>query len=330
MNGSLSNQIASDYPTIYADMNVYRYVAYGELKIVNPEKFKWVYSHVHLNEIVRGGNADVLDGMRQLNAVEICDVLNERFESVGNVVLRNYVDPNERYQQHLEDISGYENSDDLMVEHLLRLFGADNFAELSLTPEKLRDEIDRITNCLPDELRNELVKRAKGVSIDLQESINIHLKEQQPIDRRRLAMGLTSEDRKVAQNSVSPIDVLWEIIKPSMGGVSKNQFFGFEQNPAIEGIPFTQHGALGGAHIILNVLGFSPDKGLTKREKIKNMMSDGQHVGLASYCNALLSADKRFCDKAKAIYGHIGSRTNALWFQYKASGCVIQFEVEKT
>lgn len=328
MNGNMNNQIISNVPTIYADMNVFRYVAYGELEILNPENFRWVYSHVHLDEI-RGGNTDVLDGMSQLKAVEICDVLNVRFESVGNIVLRNYVDPNDRYQQHLEAISGYENSDELMVEHLLRIFGADNFAELSLTPEKLRIEIDRLTSCLPDEIRNDLVKRVEDVSVEMQESINVHLKERRPVDQTRLTMGLTSSARDEAQKSASAIDALWNIIGSSMGGVSKDQFFGFEQNPAIKGIPHTQHGALSGAHIVLNLLGFSPDKGLAKREKIKNIMSDGQHVGLASYCNGLLSADKRFCDKANAIYNYIGSRTKALWFQYKPEGCVIQLGVEE-
>lgn len=52
-------KVPSVLPAIYADMNVYRYVAYNEIKIVEPERFKWVYSHVHLNEVIRGNNKDV-------------------------------------------------------------------------------------------------------------------------------------------------------------------------------------------------------------------------------------------------------------------------------
>jgi len=326
----MSAYVGSDLPTIYADMNVFRYVAYGELVIEDPERFRWVYSHVHLDEVVRGGNTNVLDGMKLLRAVEICDVLSGKFESVGNITLRRYIDPSERYRQHLEAIAGYENSDDLMVEQLLRIFGADNFEKLSLTPEMLRNEINRLTSEVDAEMRSELVGRAEAVSVDMRESINMHLKERRPIDQTRREMGLTSSARAEAGRSDSPIDALWEIIGPSMRGIPKNQFFGFEPNPAIQGLPHTQHGALGGAHTVLNLLGLSPDKGLAKREKIRNIMSDGQHVGMASYCNGLLSADKRFCDKANAIYTHIGSKTRALSFPYKAEGCVVRLGITQT
>lgn len=326
----MSIYVGSDLPTVYADMNVFRYVAYGELVIEGSEKIRWVYSHVHLDEVVRGGNTDVLDGMRLLKAVEICDVLNGKFESVEDIRLRGYLDPGERYQQHLEAIAGYENSDDLMVEHLLRIFGADNYRELSLTPEMLRNEINRLTSAVFDETRGELAARAEAVSADMQKSIDMYLMERRSIDQTRLEMGLTSSARVEAARSDSPIDALWEIIGPSMGGIPKDQFFGFEPNPAIQGAPHTQHGALGGAHTVLNLLGLSPDRGLANREKIRNIMSDGQHVGMASYCNGLLSADKRFCDKANAIYTYIGSKTRVLWFQYKPEGCVIRLGIKET
>ena len=318
----------SDLPTIYADMNVYRYIAYGDISIEKPERFIWVYSHVHLDEIVRNGNTDALEGIKALGAVEINDVLNERFESVGNIVLKSYIDPNERYEQHLETISGFEDQSDFMVEHLLRSFGADNFNELSLTPEKLCKEIDRLTSDASDEIRAELLKRAEEVSTEMKESIDTHLKDRRPIDKTRLEMGLTSGARKKAETSDFPINELWKIIGPSAGGITKNQFFGFEPIPGIQGVQHTQHGALAGAHIVLNMLGLSPDQGLAKRDKIKNIMSDGQHVGMASYCNALLSADKRFCDKAGAIYKHVGSITNALWFQYE-KGFVVKLGIEE-
>lgn len=308
-------------------MNVYRYIAYSDISIEKPERFKWVYSYVHLDEIVRNGNTDALEGMKTLGAVEISDVLNDRFESVGDIVLKKYIDPNERYEQHLEAIAGFEDQSNFMVEHLLRFFGADNFNELSLTPEILREEIDRLTSEASNEIRGELLKQAEEVSTEMTKSIYTHLKDRRPIDKTRLEMKLTSEARKKAESSESPIDEVWKIVGPSAGGLTKNEFFGFESIPGIQGVQHTQHGAFTGAHIVLNMLGLSPDHGLAKRDKIKNIMSDGQHVGMASYCNALLSADKRFCDKACAIYKHTGSITNALWFQY-LKGLSIKLEIE--
>jgi len=315
-------------PTIYADMNLYRYIACGDISIEKPERFLWLYSYVHLDEVRRNGNMDALEGMRLLGAVEISDILNAHFQSVGNIVVKSYIDPYERYQQHLEAVSGYEGHGDFMVEHLLRSFGADNFKELSKTPEQLCEEIDRITSIVDDEERENLLKRAKEVSLKMKKSIDTHLKERRPIDQTRLAMGLTSEDRKNAETSHSPIDEIWGIMAPSVKGVTKNQFFGFEPIPGIEGVQHTQHGSIAGAHIILNMLGVSPDKGLAKRDKIKNIMSDGQHVGMASYCNALLSADKRFCDKARAIYTYIGNITNILHFNYQ-KGFVLNLGIEE-
>ncbi len=325
--GFMKAQVSSDLPTIYADMNVFRYVSYGELMIEAPERFRWVYSYAHLNEMNRSGNTDALDGMRRLKAVEICDVLNENFEPVGNITLRDYLDPDERYQQHLNAIAGCKISDDPMIEHLLRIFGADNFEVLSRTTDIVRNDIIRLTRKLDAKRRGELLARADIVSADMQASINMRLKDRRPIDQTRLEMGLTSNVREDAAKSDSPIDALWEIVGPSLGSISKAQFFGFEPNPAMQGVPHTQHGALGGAHIVLNLLGLSPDKGLAKREKIRNVLSDGQHVGMASYCNGLLSADKRFCVKANAIYTHIGSPTKALWFPYKPEGTIVRLGI---
>lgn len=318
----MNSYLISDIPTIYADMNVFRYIACGDISIYEPARFKWVYSHVHLDEIHRNGNTDALEGMKILGAVEIDDVLDEKFQSIGNIVLRNYVDPYLRYDQHLDAIKGYENANDHIEEHLIRIFGADNFNELSMTPDQMREEIDRLTTDIGPNTRAALLDKAENVSNEMRESINTHLKDRMPIDKTRAAMGITSEMRKNIEKSQSPIDDIWDLISPALAGVNKNQFFGFEPVPGVVGVPHTQHGAISGSQIILNMLGISPDQGLAKREKIKNIMSDSQHVGMASYCNALLSADRRFCDKARAAYKYLGNITNALHFEFKQGGII--------
>ena len=93
-------------------MNVYRYVACGDMSIHKPENYLWVYSHVHLDEIVRNGNTDALEGIKQLNAHELYSEYDSCFKATGNVFIKKYVDPYERYEQHLEAISGYENAND--------------------------------------------------------------------------------------------------------------------------------------------------------------------------------------------------------------------------
>ncbi len=310
-------------------MNVFRYLACGDISILEPERFKWVYSHVHLDEIHRNGNQDALEGIKLLKAVEICDVLNQSFQSEGNIVIRDFIDPYLRYEQHLEAISGHEGAADYMVEHLIRSFGADNFKELSETPEKMRDEIERITSIIPSEKREELIEKVSTVSNEMKDTIEKHLKNRMPIDKTRSALGITSEDRKAIEKSKSAIDEVWDLISSSIPNVTKNQFFGFEPIPGIEGVQHTQHGAISGAYIVLNMIGISPDKGLAKRDKIKNVMSDGQHAGMASYCNALVSADRGIINKSSCIYSYLNNITNALHFKYQ-KGFQLNLGVNKT
>jgi len=319
--------VPSDSPTVYADMNVFRYLSYGELTIDKPERFQWVYSHVHLDEIRRTGNTDAFDGMKQLRAVEIDDVLDYRFKSIGNIVLREYVDPALRYQQHIDAISGYEDTGELIIELLLRFYGADNFKELSLTPDMLRMEVDRLTAEANPVQRNVLLKQVDRVSSDMKLMIEEQLQERLPLEQSRSEFGLSSSDRETASKSRSPIDALWEIVKDKAGGIRQAQFFGFEAIPGTENLPRTQDGSIAGAYTVLNLLGLRADTKLAKRDKIKNTISDSNHVGMASYCSALLSADKRLCDKANAIYVHVNSHCSALHFDYDSSGMNLHLEI---
>lgn len=320
----MNQHFTQEKPVIYADVNVFRYLYYGELKIIEPENFIWAYSHIHLDEMRRGGNTDSIKGMEMLQAQEVNDVLDENFKSVGNVRIFDYVDPQLRYEEHLEAVADLGDVESGLAEHLLRIFGADNFTELSLTPSELVKEIDNLTSGVDEEQRAEIMANATEVSEKMTEAIDQHLDKRLPIDTTRNAMGLGSTKRKELESSKTPINEIWELIKPAMGDIDKDVFFGFTENPATPEIPHTQHGAIGGAHTILNLIGFSPDQGLAKRDKILNIMSDSQHVGMASYCQGLLSADLRLCQKANAIYQHIGASTKALHYQYDPKGCVVK------
>jgi hypothetical protein len=330
MEAMFNSSFTMPKPVIYADVNVFRYLAYGELEIVDPERFVWSYSSVHLDEMHRGGNTDALKGMAALKAVEVRDVLDKDFKSNGNVRILDYIDPTSRYESHLDAISGTGDSEDLIIEHLLRIFGADNFSELSMTPEKLVEEIDRLTTGIDDSKKEELRNKVNDVSIQMAESIDEHLSNRMPIDDTRNAMGVSSEARKTLEKSKSPIDEIWKLIEPTMIGTDKDVFFGFRPNPVTPEIPHTQHGAIGSGHIVLNMIGFNPDKGLANRNKIKNILSDSQHLGMASYCQGLLSSDFRLCNKANAIYEYLGLSVRALHYKYDPNGMVVNLGIQKS
>lgn len=153
-------------------------------------------------------------------------------------------------------------------------------------------------------------------------AVELHLKDCVPINQTRAALGVSSEERKRIKKTTSPIDEVWKLIAPAIPSVSKDQFFGFEPIPGLEAVQHTKHSSICGAHIVLNMIGISPDKGLAKREKIKNIMSDGQHIGMASFCNVLLSADKGLINKARCIYTYLGSVTTPLHFNFEKNSVI--------
>lgn len=65
------------------------------------------------------------------------------------------------------------------------------------------------------------------------------------------------------------------------------------------------------------MLSISPNKGLAKRDKIKNVISDGLYAGMASYCNALVSADREIINKSLCMFSYLNNISNVLHFEYQ-------------
>jgi hypothetical protein len=182
-----------------------------------------------------------------------------------------------------------------------------------------------------------MVQKAQNTAKDLEEFIEKDLSKQRPLSETREAFGFPKGATSNHSNDESPIDSIWEHMKEKVGNVTKDQFFGFEPVPGVE-IEQSRIGSVGGCHLILNMVGFHPDKGLPKREKIKNIMSDGQHVGHASLCDGFLTSDHRLYKKAKAIFEYRGFVTKAMHAQYDPEkmntilvepGVINRFKVEK-
>ena len=327
---SISKTFILDKPVIYADLNVFRYIACNELQIVEPDRFIWVYSDIHLDEIHRNGNTDAIEGMQFLKAQEVKDVLDNKFRSVGDVQIIPYVDPKERYESYVETVSGSEETVSLFIEPLLTIFGANNLQELSQTPQKIIETVDRLTADADKPVREIIQERAKQASDDMSQSISEKLNKQFPIDKTRNAIGMTSEERKRLEGEVSPIEAIWDLIEPAMGGQDIDVMLGLSPNPYVEKFPHTQHGAITSAHTILNLIGYSPDTKLSNRQKIRNILSDADHVGMASYCQGLLSSDIRLCNKAQAIYQYVELKTNALHFVYDKNGVEVNLKIRRS
>lgn len=267
-----------------------------------PENAVIVFSTVHLDEMVRTGNRDALGGMQSLVGREISEELDQNCRKTGRVVLHEFVDPHSRFEQHRTSVTGYEGFQEIIAEQLVRTFGADNLSELKATPEALMGYIAKVLKPVPEPIKSDLIRQAQETALSMGASIDDHLAEQMNIDQTRKAFGLTSERRKKIEQSEDPIEEAWNEIAKQFSGVTKDQFFGKVPYSFAEHLDFSQASLVASTHTILNLIGLYPDRGLKKREKVGNITSDGQHIGMASYCDLFITSDERTAMKAKAIY----------------------------
>lgn len=307
--------------TIYADSNIYRYVATGELEVTTIGSVRFAYSSIHFDEMIRTGNLEMLIGMKALNAVLL--VTNEHGEyeidSIG--VCLDYVDPHERFEKYRRDYVELPEAESSINELLLRILGADNLGELKTIPDTLLELASEMEQ-YPGEGVNELQERAKLASSDLEKLILGDLSITRPLKKTRSDFGYPKGATSLHENDQNPIDKIWERLSPKLSGVTKEQFFGFEALPTLE-VERSRIGDVAGCHLILNMIGYHPDKGLPDREKIKNILSDGQHLGYGSMCGCFLTSDHRLYKKADAIFKYRNYASQVEHVQYKPEGMTI-------
>ncbi len=125
--------------------------------------------------------------------------------------------------------------------------------------------------------------------------------------------GFGTDKGKAGQvEGINPIKEIWELIEKQNTGGTLDKLFGFESFLGQETEEVSQFDQIISPHLILNMLGYKSDKGLSKKDKLSNIMSDGRHLGYASFCNFFMSADRKLCAKAKAIFTNKNHGTKIL------------------
>ena len=301
---------------IYADSNIYRYMAAGELEITTVGSIQFTYSSIHFDEMLRSGNMDMLRGIEKLRAVPVVSNENGEYDIDCIGVCLEYEDPYEKFEKYKKDNEHLDNgAEDTIYEMLLRFLGADNYEELKNVPTSIIDiALDAADDNYIDS--TELIEKAHKTAKELEGFIENDLSSQIPLLETRKAFGFPNGVASHS-NEDNPIDAIWDHMKDKVGSATKDQFFGFETIPGVE-IEQSRLGSVAGCHLVLNMVGFYPDKGLPKREKIKNIMSDGQHLGHASLCGAFLTSDSRLYKKAEAIFKYRDFTTQAIHIPYNA------------
>lgn len=304
--------------TIYADSNIYRYVARGELEVTTVGAVRFAYSSVHFDEMIRTGNLEMLKGIKALHAVPLVTNENGEYDIDSLGVCLDYSDPYEKFEKYKADYVELSDAESSVNEILLRLLGADNIDDLKRVPDTILEIADAVEPYFGEQA-NEFQERARAASRDLEALIEGGLSTRRPLTETRSSFGYPKGATSLHESDENPIDKIWERLGPKFRGVTKEQFFGFEAIPAVD-IERSRLGDVAGCHLILNMIGYHPDKGLPNREKIRNILSDGQHIGYGSLCGCFLTSDYKLYKKADAIFQFRDYASQAVHIEYKAEG----------
>ncbi|MCG8373041.1 MAG: hypothetical protein MI700_05890 [Balneolales bacterium] len=83
------------------------------------------------------------------------------------------------------------------------------------------------------------------------------------------------------------------------------RFFGLDKHPIYPDRKYHTHQKVTVAYNILNTIGYYSDPKTHKEDKFNSFMSDSSHATMATFCDALFSADERLTRKAFAIYEYL-------------------------
>lgn len=295
----------------YLDQNIVGYLYEGSLSLENPVEVQWVYSNEHFTEIARGGKIALLNVFKDLKARQIELVLDENFRITGDAHLHPYSDPIERYERHLEAINEVAFNQTPSLDLAARFLGADNLNAAQSVPNRMDEQLRVILEGLGP-LGEPLVERWEAAKNGLTEMIEKHLKSVQPLESTRQLFGTGKGRGSNLRPLEDPILALWELLSPNLPDMSIDQFFGFDPPDKQGYIEWPLFLGIIGCHSVLNVLGYHPDKGLSKSTVLPSILSDGSHIAHGAFCNVLVSGDRRLCAKARAIYKHKGLRTEVV------------------
>jgi hypothetical protein len=295
-------------PLVYIDQNIVSFQSDGNIDLSRLEGVQWVYSKEHFAEIRRSkvplkhlGALDQL-GARLLDI----DLINWKYS--GSATLSESLSATEAYEQYLASTNEVP-FDAKGLQVLMAWFngGADSEAAMRV-PDELEEQLRQLVAGLPPELIPENIQEA---SSQFRKAMAEMVSHGNNIERTRQALGVG----KGAAGGITghdPIRQIWQLVAPNAPGLTCDQFFGFEPIEAIGQGPWTAYEGIIRCCAMLDIVGFQAEKKARDPEKIENVMSDAAHIAAAAFCSAVISSDRRFARRAKAIYEYKGVGTASL------------------
>lgn len=317
--------------TIYLDQNALQYYMEGNIYLPINDELCYVYSDEHFKEMKRLSpekehlKVTFLNALRELKARKIYTVLGEKFTHISELKLASYVDPEEMYIQYNDlslstkvyddfslaiqafvfgNLKAIENGD--LSNHIFKMLQSSiedmkvNLGDSSTSTliEDLLINVDDSTAQLGNYLNSTELAKAKD-----------HIK---PINATRRIFSKT-QFSSLSRDNGPVIDQIWELIRDKIPeNMSKDSFFGKTPFPFLNRDTQTAFESIMNCYLVLNMLGFNPDQGLTKVLSLAGINSDATHVAYAGYCGVLISGDERLCKKAKVVYEYLNRGTQII------------------
>ena len=291
---------------IYLDHNILDDLSKNRMTLEVPDDTIWVYSDENFNEIKRARDMRFLDVLRQLKARKLELEFDNQFRLTGRAFLHDYCEPKDMYQQWLDNINEIHVDECIQsqMQFLIRLAGADNYSEILHQHNKLKEFLYALLSphdLITDEIESQIEQAVEDIKL----VTHGQLQNAQSLVTSRAAIGTGNGRASNLSIKDNPLKLIWDMLRDNYQGITIDQFYGFD--------PLNKQGyeewplylGVVGCHTVLNFLGFHPDKGLNRIEKMPGILSDANHTAMAIYCDAILSKDQKFCAKARAIFAYL-------------------------
>lgn len=294
---------ANSKALIYLDQNILGLCAEGTISIRAEENQTFIYSDEHYREIARSSTPEpFLEIIQKLKARRLRIQMDESRKMTGNAIIGGEVDVAADYRFFLETIAEHPPLEDSFDPLLSWINGGEN----EEVHEEMAEEQRRQLHQLIQPLNSLEAHRCIEESADaFQETVTEMTAQDNDIQKNRNRLGV-GKGKIGNLDTETALEKIWSIIGPKCGEMTARQFFGFdpqEWNPEPK-IPL--YLGICSCCAVLDVLGYQAERKARQLDKMPNIRSDASHLGAASFCHRLVSADRRLIARAKAIFSFVG------------------------
>jgi len=284
-------------PTVYIDQNVLSYLVEGVITFPEDE-FQCVYSETHFKEIPKDNKIPFLKTLDQFDAIMVRADVNEHNEILDTASFINHHPVEELmsdYENRIENFEYESIFDPLMA----RLAGANNYDEASsFHNQGLEKLLDQFSD---DPMMEQLINPLKALFKTTTDSLKVSLKNIESIEKQRSQIG-TDKGKLLQIDEINSISLIGEKIKEFIGTDLLAIVMSFLKDKSV-------YSKIIALNALLNHVGYNADTKLSSVEKIPNIRYDSQHMANGIFCNFLMSEDRRFIAKAKAVYEYLDVHT---------------------